>query len=296
MDSRTSRGFLNNNPGNMDRSEPPWQGEIRDPADVRLSEFQRGELTRGRFCVFVSPQLGIRGMARNLFAYTDRLGLCAIDDLITQWAPPPKKGLVASAAGGEANGEDQNDTKGYIKAVADRLGVRPDTCVNLRDYKTLHAIVDAIIRHECGGMPYAGTEIEDGLLLAGVVKPVGVTTSKTATGLTIASGATVGGASVSALQEAVKQPVQIPAPPPPSSLPAPDFGGAIAPVQDTLRQAADTLIPFAGTSQTLDHILFALKIGMAVIALVGIGLAIRERIKRMRRDQDLALAAQENGL
>lgn len=295
MDPRKSRGFLNNNPGNMDRSEPPWQGEIRDPADPRLTDFQRGELTRGRFCVFATPQLGIRGMARNLFAYTDRLGLCEIDDLITKWAPPPKGGLVVAATGGEANGEDQNDTAAYIKAVADRLGVRPDTCVNLRDYKVLYAIVDAIIRHECGGMPYKGSEIEDGLLLAGVVKPVGVTTSKTATGLTVASGATVAGASVSALQETVKQPVQIPAPPPPPSLPVPDFSGAVAPVQDTLRQAAETLTPFAGTSSTLDHVLFALKIGMAVIALVGIGLAIHERIKRSRRDQQLALAAQENG-
>jgi len=89
--------------------------------------------------------------------------------------------------------------------------------------------------------------------------------------------------------------VQIPAPPPPASLPTPDFSSTIAPVQDTLRQAADTLTPFTGTSQVLDHILFALKIGMAVITLVGIGIAIHERIKRTRRDQQLALAAQENG-
>ena len=27
-----TRGYLNNNPGNMDRSEPPWNGEIRDVA------------------------------------------------------------------------------------------------------------------------------------------------------------------------------------------------------------------------------------------------------------------------
>ena len=128
----------------MDRSEPPRQDEIRDPADPRLTDFQRGDLTRGRFCVFVSPQLGIRGMARNLFAYTDRLGLCTIDDLITKWAPLPSKGLIAHAAGGEANGEDQNDTAAYIRAMADRLGMRPNTCVNLRDYKVFHAIVDAI--------------------------------------------------------------------------------------------------------------------------------------------------------
>ena len=30
MDPRQTRGFLNNNPGNMDRGEPPWNGEVRD--------------------------------------------------------------------------------------------------------------------------------------------------------------------------------------------------------------------------------------------------------------------------
>lgn len=295
MDPHTSRGFLNNNPGNIDRSEPPWQGEIRDPADPRLTPFQRAELTERRFCVFPQPQLGIRALAKNLMAYQDRRGHRTVRAMITQWAPPPKKGLVVSATGGEANGEDQNDTASYVRAVARRVGVDPDADINVRDYKTLHGLVSGIIVHECGGMPYAGSEIEDGLLLAGVVKPVGVTTSKTATGLSIASGGTIGGASVAAIQEAVERPVQIPAPPPPPPLPAPDFGATIAPVQDTLRQASDTLAPFTGTSQTLNHILFALKIGMAVIALIGIGIAIHERIKRSRRDQQLALAAQENG-
>lgn len=69
MDPRTSRGFLNNNPGNVDRSADVWQGEIRDPDDPRLTPFQRNELVNGRFVVTISPQFGIRLLAKTLFAY-----------------------------------------------------------------------------------------------------------------------------------------------------------------------------------------------------------------------------------
>lgn len=278
MDPRASRGFFNNNPGNMDRSADVWQGEIRDPADTRLSDFQRNELVKGRFCVFSSPQLGIRANAKNLFAYYDKLNLRSVNALIYKWAPPI-----------------ENDSAAYAAAVAKKLGVSGDATVNVRDWKTLYALIDAIIRVECGGMPYSGNEIEDGLMLAGVVKPVGLTTSKTATGLSIASGGTIAGGAVATVQEAIKQPPQIPAPPVPALPPAPDFSSPVASVQETIRQTAESLAPFAGTSQTLDHILFGLKIALGVIALIGIGLAIRERILRSRRDEQLALAAQENG-
>lgn len=277
MDPRKSRGFLNNNPGNVDRGTDIWQGEIRDPNDPRLTDFQRNELLKGRFCVFAEPRPGIRMLAKTLFAYRDRLGHRTVRRIINTWAPPV-----------------ENDTGAYVAAVAARVGVSPDAELDLSDFKTLKALVSAIIIHECGGMPYAGTEIDDGLLMAGVVKPVGVTTSGTAQGLTIASGGTIGGASVSVIQEAVERPVPVPAPPP--SPPAPDFGSAVSGAQDALRQTADTLAPMAGTSQTLDHILFALKIGMAVIALIGIGLAIRARMKQWRRDQKIAAVAQESGL
>lgn len=277
MDPRKSRGFLNNNPGNVDRGADVWQGEIRDPNDPRLTDFQRNELLKGRFCVFAEPRPGIRMLAKTLFAYRDRLGHRTVRRIINTWAPPV-----------------ENDTGAYVAAVAARVGVSPDAELDLSDFKTLKALVSAIIIHECGGMPYAGTEIDDGLLMAGVVKPVGVTTSGTAQGLTIASGGTIGGASVSVIQEAVERPVPVPAPPP--SPPAPDFGSAVSGAQDALRQTADTLAPMAGTSQTLDHILFALKIGMAVIALIGIGLAIRARMKQWRRDQKIAAVAQESGL
>lgn len=279
MDPRTSRGFLNNNPGNVDRSAEVWQGEIRDLADPRLTDFQRSELVTGRFAVFSEARPGIRMLAKTLFAYRDRLGHRTVRRIINTWAPPV-----------------ENDTGAYVNAVAARVGVSPDAELNMNDFKTMKALVSAIIVHECGGMPYAGTEIDDGLLMAGLVKPVGITTSQTAQGLTIASGGTIGSASVSVIQEAVERPVQIPAPASPPSLPGPDFGSAVSGAQDALRQTADTLAPMAGTSQTIDHILFALKIGCAVIALIGIGLAIRARIIQMRRDQKIAAVAQESGV
>lgn len=254
MDPRTSRGFLNNNPGNIDRSAELWQGEIRDPADPRLTDFQRIELTKGRFCVSVSAEYGIRMLAKNLFAYRDRLGRRSVREIINTWAPP-----------------NENDTGAYVAAVARRVGVDADAEIDIRDYKTLHGIVSAIIIHECGGMPYAGNEVEDGLRLAGVVKPVGVTTSRTATGLTIASGATVAGGGVAVLQDSTQQPS--------------DVTATVTAVQEPLRQTAEGLAPFAGTSPAIAQALFWLKIALAVIAIAGIALAAYERVKRARRDQ-----------
>lgn len=270
MDPRTSRGFLNNNPGNVDRGADIWQGEIRDPADSRLTEFQRTELVKGRFCVFLQPQLGIRMLAKTLFAYRDQLGRRTVRQIINTWAPP-----------------NENDTGAYVNVVAGKVGVSPDAEIDVRDYKTLRALVSAIIVHECGGMPYAGSEVEDGLMLAGVVKPVGVTTSKTATSLTIASGATVAGGGVAVLQETTQSQPQVQAPAPVLP-PEPDMSATITAVQEPLRQAADGIAPFAGTSPALAQALFWLKIALTVIAVVGIAVAAWERVKRARRDQQMA--------
>jgi hypothetical protein len=236
IDPKKTRGFLNNNPGNMDRMPgDKWQGEIRDPLDPRLTKFQHGELTKGRFSVFTAPEWGIRAMAKNLFAYRDRLGIRTVRHFICKWAPP-----------------NENDTGAYIASVAGKLGVSPDVAVEL-DYRTLHALINAIIRVECGGMPYNGSEIEDGLRLAGVVKPVTVVDSATAKAGVAATAATAGSVGIEGLQ---------------------------APLQS----AVETLTPAAAHSQTIATIVLVGKIVLAVVALVGIGWMVWERIKRARRD------------
>ena len=146
MDPKTTRGYLNNNPGNMDRGLPPWNGEIRDVAEAQ-NDCQRNELTHGRFCVFHDAIHGIRGMALNLRAYHDRLGCRSVRDYINRWAPP-----------------NENNTESYIQRVAERLNTTPDAPIDLAAAMPL--LIDAIIRVECAGMPYEGTEIADGIASA----------------------------------------------------------------------------------------------------------------------------------
>lgn len=145
-----TRGYLNNNPGNMDRSEPPWNGEIRNVEECQ-NDVQRAELTHGRFCVFKTAVYGIRAMTKNLLAYHDRLGCRSVQDYINRWAPP-----------------NENNTDAYVASVARRLGVTPTDEVNIRNPEVMALLIDAIIRVECAGMPYTGNEIADGMHLAGI--------------------------------------------------------------------------------------------------------------------------------
>lgn len=247
MDPRAQRGFLNKNPGNMDRAQgEPWQGEIRDTVDARLTEFQRNELNHGRFAVFSTHELGIRAMVRNLRAYA-LSGWTTVDTMIDHWAPPI-----------------ENNTRAYKANVCKSIGCTPQTFLNMSDYATAYAMVDAIIRVECGGMPYSGHEIEDGLRLAGVIKPATITESATVQGGAIAAGATMA------------QPV-------------------LAAVQDPIQNMVDTLSPLADMSAYVQYTMVALKVLLVAVTLYGVYMTFRERKARTERDVAIA-AAHEAGL
>lgn len=237
IDPLKTRGYLNRNPGNLDRSPgEPWQGEIRDPNDPRLNGFQAHELRAGRFCVFAGHEWGIRAAAKNLLAY-QRNGWDTINKAIDKWAPPI-----------------ENDTAAYKARVAKSIGKGLDEPLDFSDYATAHATLDAIIRVECGGMPYQGKEIEDGLRLAGIVKPVKA--SSTAKATTVVAASTV------------VQPM-------------------VDSLQGPLKQAVDALAPAEGTNQVIDHILLGLKILLALLALGGAFWILRERLSRAQRDQKI---------
>lgn len=237
IDPKKTRGYLNNNATNLDRSPgEPWQGEIRDTNDPRLTGFQIHELLAGRFCVFASPEWGVRAAAKNLLAY-QRGGWNTINSAIGRWAPP-----------------NENDTGAYKARVAKSLGKGLNDPLDFSDYATAYAMLDAIIRVECGGMPYEGKEIEDGLRLAGIVKPVRA--SATAKATTVVAASTVAQPMVDTLQGPIKQ-------------------------------AVDALAPAEGTSQVIDGILLALKIGLALLALAGAYWIIRERLSRAQRDEKI---------
>lgn len=180
MNTNSPRGIRNANPGNLEWGDP-WQGLV--PQSRRTDK---------RFAQFTSPAWGIRALARTLITYYDRHGIRTIRQAINRWAPPV-----------------ENNTDAYVKAVSREVGVGADQQVSFHDYKILRPMVEAIIRHENGAGPLKTTNswydvatIDEGLRLAGVVKPVKnalLTPQGAATGTAVAAG------SVAAVTEIVQQ-------------------------------------------------------------------------------------------
>lgn len=165
--AKQARGIASNNPGNIRYDGTPWQGLADPPSD-------------GAFCRFLSPQHGIRAIARNLIAYQDKSGIRTIGAAIARWAPP----------------SDNNPTAAYAANVARAVGVDVDDVVSFHSYGVLRPMVEAIIRQENGAQPYSGAVIDEGLRRAGVV-PDGATALRTSlTAPETAAGATgtIGGA------------------------------------------------------------------------------------------------------
>ena len=163
MDARNSRGYKNNNPGNMIRAgNDPWHGEIRDPA-LAQNDVQRAELTNGRFCVFVEMKYGIRAMRKTLHAYQTGFGCISIRDYISHWAPQPKK-LDTAHVGDVSGGEDQNDDTSYSDKVASVVGISPDDPIDLNTQGFL--MIQGMVAVELGGMPYTQEQLQAGWTLA----------------------------------------------------------------------------------------------------------------------------------
>lgn len=129
-----TRGLRNNNPGNIRRSSEAWQG---------LSPEQNDD----EFFSFVSPEYGIRAMARILTNYSANYGLDTVRGLISRWAP-----------------EHENPTNAYVTNVARALGIAPDAPINVQ--VSLPRLIPAIIKQENGLQPYSASTITRGISLA----------------------------------------------------------------------------------------------------------------------------------
>ena len=166
------RGIRNHNPGNLRRSSDPWQGLAPQQTDPD-------------FCQFESAKWGVRALARTLIAYQDRWGLKSVKRIISRWSPP-----------------NENDTEAYVRAVAEAVGVSPDEPINTHDYKILKPLTLAIIRHENGQQPYTDSEIDAGLVLAGVEPPQKpLSQTRTVKGGQVAAGATLLGLTAESIKD-----------------------------------------------------------------------------------------------
>lgn len=170
------RGVRNNNPGNL-RWGDPWQGLV--------PEAQR---TDKDFCQFIAPAWGVRALAITLITYQDKHDLHTVAGMILRWAPPK-----------------ENNTAAYICAVAAALDVASSTIINVHDYAVMAPLVRAIIRHENGRGRiddrewYDAVTLDEGLRLAGVVKPV---VRKVPSPVAVAATAGGSAAVVEAMQQA----------------------------------------------------------------------------------------------
>jgi len=150
---KITRGFRNNNPGNIEKGDP-WQGLCK-PED--MTDVQKKE---PRFAVFAAPKWGIRAIAVTLITYQDKHGLSTVSDLLKRWAPA-----------------FENNVTNYAKFVADKAGVGVDDQINVHEYATMRPLVEAIIRYENGyptqKLPkgYGPEVLDEALKLAGVNPP-----------------------------------------------------------------------------------------------------------------------------
>lgn len=125
-----TRGFRNNNPGNL-RGPTPWQGRIgTDPEG---------------FAIFETMELGVRALRVDLTAKLNR-GLDTVRKIMNVYAPA----------------SDNNPTATYIRKVSEWMNVNADERLTTAD---LPGLVDSIIRFEQGG-PLQAAVIKAGLALA----------------------------------------------------------------------------------------------------------------------------------
>lgn len=115
--TKAPRGIRNNNPGNIEfNARVQWEGQTG---------------TDGRFATFTRPEDGLRAVAKVLLNYQRKHGLNTVRELLTRYAPA-----------------FENDTGSYIDHVAARIGVTPDTSIDVA--ANLEPLLRAIVAHENG--------------------------------------------------------------------------------------------------------------------------------------------------
>ena len=118
-----ARGLRNRNPGNLRHTAAfTWRGEIAPDPDG--------------YCRFDSAHDGLRALALDLLTKWRR-SLNTVRKVVEVYAPP-----------------SENPTQNYVANVAAALAVRPDETIDLSEIGTLAVFVKAVVRQECGSVPF----------------------------------------------------------------------------------------------------------------------------------------------
>jgi len=123
----TPRGLRNNNPLNIEAGKfteglPGYAG------------------SDGRFAKFQSPEQGIAAADKLLVSYNTNQGIDTVQGVINRWAPAT-----------------ENDTSGYAKFVAAKIGVKPGDKIDLSDPTVRQNLIAAMGEFE-NGRPISGAK------------------------------------------------------------------------------------------------------------------------------------------
>jgi hypothetical protein len=135
-----TRGYRNNNPGNIRKSASPWIGQVLPGDD-------------DAFCTFTTMGYGYRAMFVLLQNYINK-GFNTIDKIINRWAP-----------------SSENNTQAYINNVVARTGINKDQLIEYSDGETMKLLVAAISYQENGTAPNF-TDVSKGYELTGQIQTV----------------------------------------------------------------------------------------------------------------------------
>ena len=135
-----TRGYRNNNPGNIRKTSSVWIGQVL-PGDDQ------------DFCTFSSIAYGYRAMFVLLQNYIDK-GFDTVEKIINRWAP-----------------SSENNSQAYILHVVQLSGIPAGQVIAYSDGETIKKLVAAISYHENGTSPNF-TDIEKGYELTGQIQTV----------------------------------------------------------------------------------------------------------------------------
>lgn len=115
-----SRGYRNNNPGNIRINRDKFQGEVIPSQDKEFKQFE-------------SMSYGYRAIFKILRNYQINYKLNTIRQMISRWAP-----------------KNENDTANYISFVSERSGIPADDPIRTDNREMMIRIVAAMSKVENG--------------------------------------------------------------------------------------------------------------------------------------------------
>ena len=159
-----SRGFRNNNPGNLRHSpKNKWNGLADPPAD------------KDGYCRFKTAVYGLRAIVVLLLVYQDRHGLNTPLSIIERWAPAT-----------------ENNPRRYAAYVAKKMKVGMTEEIDTHKYVFMRPLLEAIVdyENEGDGTPYSNAEYDRACMMAGV-PPLAEQSSPQITASQVVAGGTV---------------------------------------------------------------------------------------------------------